>query len=127
MKKETNIQNASLLAVGSRPDVLPMRLQSGVFRSLHDDRVVRVGQKGVADSILIVAVEITADMIGSLVPVAVAAEFKTQKGKQSDDQKLWQSAFEKRGGIYRLIRSAGEIEALVAQVKSGKLFTKVNR
>jgi len=125
--KETNIQNASLLAVGSRADVLPMRLQSGVFRTLHDNRIIRVGQKGVADSMLIVAVEITPEMVGVIVPVAVAAEFKTQKGKQSNDQKLWQSAFEKRGGIYRLIRSVGEIEALVAQVKSGKLFTKVNK
>lgn len=125
--KEINIQNECLLAVGMRHDVLPMRLQSGLFRSLNDNRIIRVGQKGVADSMLIVAVEITADMIGSMVPVAVAAEFKTKKGKQSEDQKSWQSAFEKRGGIYRLIRSAGEIETLVRQVKSGSLFTKVNK
>lgn len=127
MKKESTIQASSLLAVGMRDDVFPMRLQSGVFRSLHDDRIIKVGQSGVSDSMLIVSVTITPEMVGCVVPVAVAAEFKTKNGRQSNDQKKWQAAFEKRGGIYRLIRSVGEIEALIELVKSGKVFINANK
>jgi hypothetical protein len=114
---ESNIQNASLIAVGTRDDVLAMRLHSGMFRSMHDDRIIRVGQKGMADSMMIVSVEITPEMVGKTVGIALAAEFKTNKGKQSDDQKRWQSAIEKRGGFYRLIRSASEMIKFIDDIK----------
>jgi hypothetical protein len=117
---ETRIQNNALLAVGQLPDVLPMRMQSGVFRAYDDpSKIVRVGQPGLADTMLIVATEITADMVGKTIGVAVAAEIKTGKGRQSDAQKRWQAAFEKRGGIYALIRSPAEMIELVQRVQRG--------
>jgi hypothetical protein len=116
--KEKNIQNASLLAIGSDPDVLAMRLQSGVFRSMDDpSRIVKVGTPGVSDSIAIVKVVVTSDMVGKTVAVCAAAEFKTLKGKQRDAQVKWQAAFEKRGGKYRLIRSVEEMNGFINAIK----------
>jgi hypothetical protein len=117
---ETKIQNNALLAVGQLPDVLAMRMQSGVFRAYDDpSKIVRVGQPGLADTMLIVATEITADMVGKTIGVAVAAEIKTNQGRQSDKQKLWQAAFEKRGGVYALVRSPAEMIDLVERVRNG--------
>ncbi len=118
MLSEKNIQNASLVAVGSDPDVLVMRIQSGIFRSLDDPtRMVRVGTPGIADSLAVVRVTITPDMVGQDIAVCAAAEFKTAKGRQRDDQKKWQAAFEKRAGQYRLIRSPDEMKAFITHVK----------
>lgn len=119
MLKEKNIQNASLLAIGSDPDVLAMRLQSGVFRSMDDpSRIVKVGTPGVSDSIAIVKVVITPDMVGKTVAVCAAAEFKTLKGKQREAQVKWEQAFQKRGGRYRLIRSPQQMKEFIDEVKT---------
>lgn len=119
MLKEKNIQNASLLAIGSDPDVLAMRLQSGVFRSMDDpSRIVKVGTPGVSDSIAIVKVVITPDMVGKTVAICAAAEFKTLKGKQREAQVKWEQAFQKRGGRYRLIRSPQQMKEFIDEVKT---------
>lgn len=118
----SKVQNPSLLAVGARPDVLINRTQAGVFRAMDDPRrVVKVGTPGMPDSMLVVAVTITADMVGKTVGIACAAEFKTDTGRQSKPQKSWQAAFEKRGGQYAIIRSAAEMVAFVNKVKAGFL------
>jgi hypothetical protein len=117
--KEKNIQNASLLAIGSDPDVLAIRLQSGVFRSMDDpSRIVKVGTPGVSDSIAIVKVVITPDMVGKTVAVCAAAEFKTLKGKQREAQVKWEQALNKRGGRYRLIRSPQQMKEFIDEVKT---------
>lgn len=114
-------QNPALLAVGARPDVLVWRQQSGVFRSYDDPRrIVRVGQPGMADAGMIVAVTITPEMVGKTVGVAVQPEFKTPRGRQSEAQKNWQAAVETRGGVYAIVRSAEEMNELVAQIQRGK-------
>lgn len=113
-------QNPALLAAGARPDVLVWRQQSGVFRSYDDpDRIVRVGVPGMADAGMIVSVTITPDMVGKTIGVAVQSEFKTAKGKQAENQKNWQAAVEKRGAVYRLVRSASDMLALIQDVKNG--------
>lgn len=118
---ETNVQNSALLAVGQLPDVLAMRLHSGCFRAYDDpSKIVRVGQPGLPDTMMLVAVTIDHSMVGKTVAVAAAAEIKTQTGRQSDKQAAWQAAFQKRGGIYRLIRSAAEMLQLVDDVKHGR-------
>ena len=119
-RETRTVQNPALLAVGARPDVLVWRQQSGLFRQYEPPHnPVRVGTPGIADSMAVVAVKITPDMVGKTIGVAVAPEYKTATGKQSDRQKDWQAAFESRGGIYRLIRSADEMLALVDDVKAG--------
>ena len=91
---ETNLQNAAFDAIGQRDDVMIWRQQSGVFRSMTDkDRIVRVGVTGMADSMMVVGVTITPDMLGKRIGVAVGVEFKTETGRQSDAQKRWQAAF----------------------------------
>lgn len=121
-QRETReVQNPSLLAVGSRPDVLIWRQQSGVFRAYDDpDKVVRIGQPGLADSMAVVAVQITPDMVGKTIGVAVAPEFKTNRGRQSEAQANWQRAFEARGGVYSLVRTPEQMIDLVARVQRGE-------
>jgi hypothetical protein len=116
-------QNPALLEVGARPDVLVWRQQVGVFRAMDNpDRIVKVGTPGMADSGMIVAVTITPDMLGKTIGVLVQTEFKTAKGRQAEAQNNWQAAVEKRGAVYRLVRSAAEMAQLVADVQNGSAF-----
>lgn len=120
MNPETIIQNRALLAVGMMPDVLIWRQHVGKYRPVSSpNAIVSIGQPGMADSLGVVAVTITPAMVGKTVGVAIAAEFKTQTGRQSADQKNWQAVFEKRAGIYRLIRSDDDMLEMVKNVKAG--------
>lgn len=110
----------ALLAVGTRPDVIVWKQPVGLFRALEDpERKVLVGTPGQSDAMAVVAVTITPEMVGKTIGVAVAPEFKTATGKQSERQRLWQAAFESRGGVYRLVRSAADMLALIDDVKAG--------
>ena len=120
-RETRQVQNPALLAVGARPDVMIWRQQSGVFRAFDNpQQVIRVGQPGMSDSLAVVAVTITPEMVGKTVGVAVAAEYKTDTGRQSEAQRNWQAAFQKRGGIYHIIRSAAEMVGLVERVQRGQ-------
>lgn len=119
-KRETNIQNSALLEVGRDAGVMVWRNQTGVFRTMDGERVVKVGNAGAPDALGVVAVTITPDMVGKTIGVAIAPEFKTPKGKQEGEQKDWQAAFVRRGGVYRLIRSPGEMRDFVEDVKHGR-------
>ena len=121
---ETRIQNAAFLVTGRFPDVLAWRQQSGVFRAMNDDRVVRVGQPGMADAGMIVPVTITPDMVGRTIGVAVQPEFKTRTGRQAEAQHSWQAAVARAGGVYRLVRSAAEMETLITDVQTGKAWRR---
>lgn len=111
----------ALLAVGARADVMVWKQPVGLFRALEDpQRKVMVGTPGQSDAMAVVAVTITPDMVGKTIGVAVAPEFKTTMGRQSERQKNWQAAFEKRGGVYRLVRSADDMLQLVSDVQAGR-------
>ena len=111
----------ALLAVGARPDVMVWKQPVGLFRALEDpQRKVMVGTPGQSDAMAVVAVTITPEMVGKTIGVAVAPEFKTSTGRQSERQQLWQVAFEKRGGVYRLVRSAADMLQLVSDVQAGR-------
>lgn len=118
---ETRVQNGSFLAVGQRSDVMLWRQQVGKYRHLNQPNLlVSIGVPGMADSMGVVEVVITPDMVGRKIGVAIAPEFKTPTGRQAEAQKRWQAAFEARGGIYRLIRSPEEMVAMVEDVKNGR-------
>ncbi len=120
MSERNSVQNPSLLLAGQRSDTLIWRQQSGVFRSYDTpDRIVRVGTPGMADAGAIVAVTITPDMVGQTIGVAVQVEFKTPTGRQSNDQKRWQLATEKRSGIYCLVKSTNDMENLLNDISTG--------
>lgn len=114
------VQNPALLAASALSGVLAFRQQSGLFRAFDSpDRVVRVGLPGMADSGLIVAVEITPAMVGRVIGAAVQAEFKTAAGRQRGDQRTWADAVRRAGGVYELVRSADEMAALIDRVRRG--------
>lgn len=119
---ETKIQNRCLLTVGKRRDVLAWRQQVGKYRSLHSDAVISIGDVGMADIGMVVAVEITPEMVGKRIGVYVGAEVKTDTGRQRPEQKDWQRVLESRAGVYRIIRSEADIVALLDDVQSGRAF-----
>jgi elongation factor P hydroxylase len=57
---------------------------------------------GVADFILLTSTAL-----------ALAVELKTLKGRQSEDQKGFQAAWEDNGGVYVIVRTPAEIDGLV--------------
>lgn len=118
---ETNLQNQILLDIGTRPDVLAWRQQVGLFRAYDNpERVVRVGTPGMADIGMIVQVEITPDMVGRTIGVAVQPEVKTLKGSQRKGQEDWMTAVEKRGGLYRLVRSTSDVLQVIDDAQAGR-------
>lgn len=120
-REAREVQNPALIAASSMPGVLAMRQHSGVFRAMTDPtRIVRVGLPGMADAGLIVAVEITPEMVGRTLGAAVQVEFKTATGRQSDDQRTWAEAVRRAGGIYELVRSADQMPELIARVRRGE-------
>lgn len=115
---ESSIQKRALAAIGARDDVLVWRQQSGAFRALDDPkRIVKVGVPGISDALAVVSVEVTPEMVGKKIGVAVGLEFKAEKGRQSDAQAAWQKAFECCGGTYAIVRSVEDAVALVERVK----------
>lgn len=80
-------------------------------------RIIKVGNPGEADTLGVVAVTITPEMVGQTIGVAVASEFKTAKGRQSDQQKAFQAAWERRGGVYVLARSSEDIHEAIEKIR----------
>lgn len=79
-------------------------------------RVFHAGPpRGTADLLGVTRVTITQDMVGSVVGVATAIETKTAKGKQRDEQRVFERVMIRQGGMYVLARSAGDVEAALAQ------------
>ncbi|QHJ79216.1 MAG: hypothetical protein [Caudoviricetes sp.] len=116
--KESNIQNLSLVA-GSQSGAMIWRNQVGTFYT-RSGAPVKVGNVGAADSLGVVPIVITQDMVGKTIGVAIACEFKAKRGRQSDEQKMWQANFEKRGGKYALIRSPDQIVEFIEGIKTGQ-------
>ena len=60
MTCEKKLQTDVFIALGSRPDVLIWRQQSGVFRSMTDpSRIVLAGVPVMSDALAVVEVEVT--------------------------------------------------------------------
>jgi hypothetical protein len=72
----------------------------------------------------VVEVEITPEMVGQKVGMFVGLEIKTEKlgnsraGTQSEKQRNWQAAVEKRGGAYSIIRSPQEAVSFIDSIKN---------
>lgn len=116
-KSEKRIMNESLVGISSiGPDVMVWRNNTGM--AWQGDRVGTFrGQKLTIEPGMIVlrnARPITfglagsADIMGVAGGVAIADESKTLKGKQAEQQKKFQAAFERAGGRYNVSRSAEE-------------------
>ena len=96
---ERDIKAAILLALGRRPDVLAWNHPTGLARSLTPPyQPVTYGLVG------------SADIIGVLGPDgrAIAVEVKTATGRQSEQQRKFEAAFRRCGGLYILARSVDD-------------------
>ena len=80
------------------------RTNTGVAVDPRTGRHVRFGTPGAPDIRLTVA------------GLAVAIEVKSPTGRQSDDQRRWQSAHEAAGGVYLLCRDAVATAREVARI-----------
>jgi hypothetical protein len=78
----------------------PVRLIGGGAKAVTFIKVP-VMQRGVADIIIIKNW------------VVYGVELKGSDGKQSEDQMEWQSAFEKQGGKYGIVRSIDDLRNLI--------------
>jgi len=105
----SKLKNEILLALGRRPDVLVWNNPTGMFtpydRPLSPP--VRCGIPGQADILAVVGPR------GRLVGI----ECKTGSGTQSEAQKSWQNALERRGGVYGVVRSVEDAINLVQSAK----------
>jgi hypothetical protein len=116
---EKRILNEGLVAVSCEPDVLAWRnnsgqawqgtrLIAGIGQTIH----VRAGMTILVDSRPITfGLPGSGDILGVASGLAIALEAKTDTGRQSDQQKKFQAAFERAGGRYGLFRSPEEAVA----------------
>lgn len=58
-----------------------------------------------------------ADILGTVRGRPIALEVKTEIGRQSKEQRDWQSAWEAAGGVYAIVRSVGEARAVVDNIR----------
>lgn len=96
---EAVLQQEIRLALGMRDDVFLFRINVGKFRPLEGGaRVIQSAPIG------------TPDLLGVISPGrAFAIEVKAPKGRQHNEQRNWQAAWEKRGGIYILARTLEDV------------------
>lgn len=96
--REHEIQQRILLAIGNRPGLRVWRNQTG---ALKNDRgqLIRFGCPG------------SADILGIMAPDGrfLAIEVKTDSGRQSDQQRHFQTMIENHGGLYILARSVEDV------------------
>lgn len=105
---ERKIKAEILLALGSRPDVMVWNNPTGVGRAIDRQHVIKFGCPGSADILGVLALTIRPEHVGMTIGRALAVEVKTLRGRQRDQQKIWQRCFEERGGLYVLARSVEE-------------------
>ena len=106
--RENDIQNSIMLAL-SQEGFLTHRQIVGSFRYLHNEGVAKIGTPGMPDIYAVVPMTITKADVGKTIGVYVGVEVKTATGQQRRNQKLYQLAVEKRGGLYLVGRSADEV------------------
>ena len=97
---------------GRRPDIFFWPNQTGVARSMDGRRVISYGLIGSGDILGVRQIVITEEMVGQKIGQAFSLELKSKKDTQSKQQKRFQAAFEKRGGLYVIVRSQGDLDCL---------------
>lgn len=127
-ERENAVLAAIRLAIGSRPDVLAVRIATGMFL-LPDGsgRRIRSAPDGTPDLLCTWRREITIHRIMNadgfnpherkethVIGQTVYIETKRLNGgRQSDEQKAFQAMAESMGAIYILARSVEDVEAII--------------
>lgn len=98
MKREKDILAAVLLYLGTRPDCVLFRQNSGALRD-RLDRVVRFGVPGCAD------------VTGAMAPHGRRFEIETKStdGRLSVQQNRFRAAIERVGGLYLVVREVADL------------------
>lgn len=104
--KESTILGEARIYLGTLPGAMFIRINTGVYRAMWSKGVVRSAPNG------------TADLLGAYCGYAVAAEAKTTKGKQTKDQRNFQIAWEKAGGVYILFTSVDDLAWALSDLRS---------
>lgn len=92
-----------------------IRCQCGKRATLPNARI-HYGKVGSPDIIGVRRVEITQEMVGTVVGVAFGVEVKAPNGRQRPEQKHFQQIWEWRGGKYILSNNAVEIAKRVEAI-----------
>lgn len=106
MNTETAIHQAILLALSQRFHPIGVFYRQNAGRVRNDRGAwVYLGPTGISD------------IVGLLLGRAIYIEVKTATGRQRPEQKAFQAAVERAGGIYILARSPGEaVDAVLSAV-----------
>ena len=109
--REAEIQDRVRLELGDPtryPELVLWRNNVGQMIDKDGRRVVfGVGGKGAAD------------LIGMWAGRFVALELKTDKGKQTDEQRKFEQLVLARGGVYAVLRSVEDARAWAAEMRRG--------
>ena len=133
-RSEKSIQNEGLVRLSAEPCSLYYRNNTG--RAWQGERVIAaVGQFVKVEPNMVILREArplkfglpgSSDVLGVQQGRAVAVEFKTAIGRQSEQQELFERAWTIAGGIYVLARSPDTVVAQVASAmaqRSGNVST----
>lgn len=116
------------LAVGSRPDFLVTRINTGVYAAPgHPEQRVRSAPNGFPDLIGTQLRRVLEHVVVGgeqammryekdewrVYGQAIAVETKSTRGELSDAQIAWRDAFERVGGVYVLARSVDDVYAVL--------------
>lgn len=103
--------NDILVELSSR-NIMVWKNATGVARALKNDQIIRYGLNGSSDILGVAPFIVTPDMVGKVFGRFVGVECKVDRDSQRPEQKNFQAAVEKRGGIYILARSVGDVKCL---------------
>jgi hypothetical protein len=119
MATEEGIFKSNLLLHIGRyyPELLVWNHPTGTGRSLTHDGVIRFGLPGSPDIIGLMQTIIKPQHVGLMFGRAIGIECKSATGKQREQQRHFQLAWESRGGIYLLANNLIEFDAAVRECK----------
>lgn len=120
LNEHTELVEQILVAICKFREVRAWKAQSGVFRRLHDEGVVRVGVPGIADITGIISIQIAGYIIG----LRLEIEVKTGNAVQRKEQKAFESVIMDRGGLYIVGRSIQEVVDMIRPILSPDFFNK---
>jgi hypothetical protein len=102
---EAELLQVSLETLSQLDGVFVWRNNTGAALDRRTGRFVRFGVPG------------GADILGCAHGAPIALELKSQRGRQTHEQQVFQRAFERGGGLYRVVRTLEEALQVVEDAR----------